>query len=525
MTSPILETTSGPIRGAVSGSVAHFLGIPFAAPPIGALRWRPPHPVVRSTAVRDGTRFGPAAPQLGKGGGLIDLFFSPIRGVSSEDCLYLNVWMPVEAARASGSRGGRPVFVWIHGGGFTVGAGSTFLYDGCRIASSMDSVIVTINYRLGALGFLDLQAADDAALPTANLGLLDQIAAVDWVRSNAQALGVDERRMVVVGESAGAMSLGCLLAAKPELAPRFILQSGAAEHVSDRHRAREVATTFLRATGRSGKDMEGLQSLSIEAVLSAQRTASLQTVTWDGTLPWQPSVDGALLTKRPLERVREGIESRSVGRAPAVVIGTNRHEWRLFAAPGLHLRFQTRAALVRRVCRRLSLDPAAAREVIALYETRPGGRRPSCFDIWTALRTDQFFWAPAIELAEAVEASGRRVYFYRFDVGLSGLGKNLGSCHGAEIPFLFGTHQHRLLRPFYGGNQPDRVGDGLRERWARFGQAGEPASPEDWPQYGAKRRTLVFAESPHVVDDPERERRRWWRSWRRSRSAATTSSS
>src|SRR5438270_5116983 len=200
---PVVETRNGMLEGARDAGVSLFRGIPFAAPPAGEHRFAPPRPASPWRGTRDATRFGPSAPQPMTG-----LAALPGFGVDerSEDCLTLNVWTP------AADSGHRPVLVWIHGGGFVYGAGSQPIYDGATLAQRGDVVVVTVNYRLGAFGFLHLRDLVGGKVEaTGNAGLLDQVAALNWVRDNIDAFGGDPDNVTIFGESAGAMSVASLL--------------------------------------------------------------------------------------------------------------------------------------------------------------------------------------------------------------------------------------------------------------------------------------------------------------------------
>ena len=235
-------TPSGRLSGTRRRGRVVFRGIPYAQPPVGALRFRAPLPVKPWSGEREAVRFGPSAPQVGAENPLVRRFVGSPAG-QSEDCLYLNVWTPALDARR------RPVLVFIHGGAFLMGSGASALYDGSRLAARGDAVVVTLNYRLGALGSLALRdVLPGGELVDSNLGLRDQTAALAWVRESIAAFGGDPENVTVFGESAGVMSIGALLGA-PEarrLFRRAILQSGAAHNVSSHTYARRVAELFLK---------------------------------------------------------------------------------------------------------------------------------------------------------------------------------------------------------------------------------------------------------------------------------------
>ncbi|HET6303159.1 MAG TPA: carboxylesterase family protein, partial [Myxococcota bacterium] len=317
---PVVETSVGRIEGLAEPGVQVFRGIPFAAPPVGALRFRAPQAPEPWTGVREATRFGPPAPQAPSPvmrmlGGHDELRWS-------EECLTLNVWTP------AADRGRRPVLVWIHGGAFTTGSGGFPIYDGSSLARRGDVVVVTINYRLGALGFLALPAFEqEEGNVVGNFGLLDQMRALEWVRENAESFGGDPGNVTVFGESAGAMSLGALLGA-PAACGLFraaILQSGAAHNVSDAEQGERVAHVFAKELGVDPSDLRRLREAPAAAILEAQ-VRSVNAL-WGQVrgLAFQPVLDGRTLPRPPLDVVREG-----GARGVDLLVGTNLEEYKLY---------------------------------------------------------------------------------------------------------------------------------------------------------------------------------------------------
>ena len=251
MPPPVVLTRSGKLEGRRSRAVEIYRGVPYARPPLDDLRFRPPQPLKDWQGVRPAHRYGRSAPQS------MPLPIVALQMVAvgaraqSEDCLSLNVWTPA----ADGGR--RPVLVWIHGGAFVMGSGSTSLYSGARLARRGDVVVVTLNYRLGALGYLNLRALPGGEAAPCNLGLRDQIAALEWVRENIEAFGGDPGNVTVFGESAGAMSVATVLGtpAAQGLFHRAIAQSGAADHVSSAAEAAAIGALFRKHWGhiRAGR--------------------------------------------------------------------------------------------------------------------------------------------------------------------------------------------------------------------------------------------------------------------------------
>src|SRR6516225_9495963 len=266
--SALVTTTYGKLEGLEQDELAVFKGIPFATPPVGSRRWLPPLKPSAWNGIRDARNFGAACPQLSLSP--VVLGGMQIEEPQSEDCLYLNIWTP----KADNKQ--RPVMVWIHGGAFRIGSGAQIIYDGSSLARRGDVVVVTINYRLGPFGFLRLADLTDGKIPsTGNEGLLDQIAALEWVRDNIAQFGGDPANVTIFGESAGGGKV-CTLLAMPAargLFHRAIVQSGAAIRLRERDRAHALTDAVLRVLGVAGDDVRRLQALPMAQLLAAVEPA------------------------------------------------------------------------------------------------------------------------------------------------------------------------------------------------------------------------------------------------------------
>ncbi|MCP4204803.1 MAG: carboxylesterase/lipase family protein [bacterium] len=507
-----VDTPGGRLRGRARASGLYFGGIPFARPPTGELRFAPPLPPEPWTGVRDAVGPGPAAPQLAVTRlGPISQISRLVRGPMSEDSLTLNVSTPaIDADR-------RPVLVWLHGGAFVLGAGSTFLYDAESLTSKGNVVVVSLNYRLGALGFLNLSDLSSRANAPSNLGIRDQIAALEWIRDNIGAFGGDPENVTVFGESAGAMSLGVLVATAPSLFRRAILESGACANVSTRNEAAYIAERFLDTVGLTADDLEGLRSLPVATLLRAQRSALAGDSGKMGRLPWQPAVDGDLLPQHPLTMIGQS------GVVPLeVIIGTNRDEWKLFTSASIALRAMSFDELERRVGRLLERSGRSGKSAAAATEiyreiTRVRGCRRTAYEAWVACRSDEYFRMPAIELAEALTRAGSNCYMYRFDYPIPAFRQALGACHAAEVPLVFGTQRTRWLRPLYlASKKADRLSEVIQEAWLAFASSGVPSDSElsAWSLYEAAGRSTrilgAAGASEPILMDPEADARRFW---------------
>ncbi|MEY2475019.1 MAG: para-nitrobenzyl esterase [Actinomycetota bacterium] len=501
MTSAI-ETSGGRVEGTVKQGVQQFRGIPFAAPPVGDLRFRPPQPAEPWVGVLDATRFGPQGLQAPS---QLETLFGGTPPPSSEDCLTLNVYTPA----ADGGR--RPVMVWIHGGAFLTGAGSTPWYNGTSFAANHDIVVVTVNYRLGAFGFLHLDdIGGDAFGGSGNAGILDQVAALDWVREDIEAFGGDPNNVTVFGESAGAMSVGTLLGlpVAKGLFAKAIPQSGAAHNAKPRDDADAIARDLLAALGLDATPAGAarLRELPAEAVLEAQNAVVAKHLPIFG-LAFTPVVDGIVLPEPPIDAIGAG----SAG-GVRVLIGTNADEMKLFTVLDPASSDLDEARLIKRVIAAVG-DAGKAAELVTAYRShRPG---VSAAELWGDMQGDYIFRIPAIRLAEHQSARDNAVYSYLFDWPSPQFGGALGACHALEIPFAWNTLDTGMSQMFTGAvDQPVRdLAGAMHTAWATFARTGTPAAPglPDWPAYDTERRaTMVFDVPCRVEDDPGAADREAW---------------
>ncbi len=494
-----VTTGLGQVEGELSSGVWAFRGIPYARPPVGPLRWRPPQPARPWRGALEAHRSGPAAPQ---NSGVLTRFIADSGERRSEDCLTLNVWTPApDTAR-------RPVLVWIHGGGFNLGSGAHGVYDGSALARRGDCVVVTLNYRLGALGWLAepaFEAEEGGVL--GNLGLLDQVAALRWVAEQIEAFGGDASRVTLFGGSAGAMSIATLLAtpAARGLFHRAILQSGAARNVHSREDALRIGQLFQRELGLTPGDVDALRATPVEALLAAQQ----RCVERVSGLPFQPCVDGSVLPRLPLEAIRCG----EAAELP-VLLGTNLDEWRLFGLSDPKAASLDGEGLLRRLSRSLGCRERAAHVIQVYTEARRDGVGVAPADLWFAIESDRWFRAPAAELAAAL--NGGRTYAYLFTWPSPALGGSLGACHALEVPFVFGTTRRQPLPMIVGeGLAVEALSLQLQDSWLRFARAGSPAEAAAWPAYDAERRaTRWLGADEGLIEAPfEAERAVWDGLW------------
>ena len=506
----VVEVQGGRLRGVHRHDHWSFSGIPYAAPPAGSARFRPPAPPEPWTGVRAADRFGPVAPQAPS---LIDASLGGRPEEQSEDCLRLNIWTPA----LDGAR--RPVMVWIHGGSFLGGSGSGGLYRGGTLARDGDVVVVTLNYRLGMLGFLahPALAVDGGSwldgeewTGFGNWGLADQVAALRWVRDHIADFGGDPGNVTLFGESAGGMSVSALLAvpAGRGLFHRAIVESGGPYAYSS-DQAASVAEQLAAQLGvpmtREGLEQVPADAL-VEAVVSFDQRGGRRD---DSGLLMMPVVDGGLLSTDPTSAVAAG----SVADVP-LLIGTNRDEMSFFTFGNPALNALDLDGL-RRWMRRLTPDPAARDSVIdAVTEARVARGEPvSPRDLWVAIATEFVFRIPSVRLADAhrsAAAPGVGTYVYLFTWSSPLLDGYLGSCHALEIPFVFGTVQNPAIQGFSGGGpEALALSSSMRQAWTTFARTGSPGTFSAWdPEL---RPTAVLGPWPgrqghqHRVDRPRTE--------------------
>lgn len=501
----IASTTCGKVAGFEKDGVLQFRGIPYAAPPVGPRRFEPPAPAEGWTDVRECRSYGATAPQAAGG---LERMLGAGSIPASENCLFLNVWTPGPDDAA------RPVMVWIHGGGFQSGSGAVPWYSGSRLVAAGDVVIVTINYRLGVLGFLHL--GDDVP-GSGNAGILDQVAALEWVRDNIAAFGGDPAAVTIFGESAGGMSVGTLLGT-PGAAGLFrhaIAQSGAAHNAMPAEPADHVTGVVLDELGLERGAIADLREVPVDRLLEAQQVAGRRLqgsalVPGSGLLPFQPVVDGAALPRPPLDAIRDGSAADV-----ALLTGTTRDEWNLFHVMAAATGEVTEDELVRRCERTFAPvhgDGAGAAAVAAYRAHRPDA---TADEVWVAIQTDRVFRIPAVRMAEAQSQQQPATYTYEFTWASTAFGGALGACHAIEIPFAFDNLHRKGVEVFLGGidDRARALAAATSRAWLAFARTGDPGHDglPAWPRYdGARRATMELGATCAVHDDPGATTRVLW---------------
>jgi para-nitrobenzyl esterase len=486
----IVATRSGKVEGFERNGVHVFRGIPYAAPPVGPRRWRAPVREEAWEGTRDATSFSPQSAQT-------EFSLTKIMGQAqpaySEDSLYLNVWTPgCDDAR-------RPVMVWIHGGAFVWGAGDTPWYDGTKFATHGDVVVVTINYRLNAFGFLHLaDLFGERFAGSGNAGLLDQIAALDWVRECITAFGGDPARVTIFGESAGGASVATLLG-RPAARGLFgaaIPQSGAASWIATRERATTVARKLVENLG-VGSDVDALLAAPTDSILAA-----LPAFREDGAaaLPFEPVVDGTVLPIPPLAAIANGNAD-----GVRVLTGTNADEMTLFTIADPAIGALDDAAVRTRMANAFGAGGATVYEN---YRARRPDATPP--ELWTRLSTDGVFRIPSIRVLEA-QLAHAPVWSYFFTYPSPVFGGLLRSTHALEIPFVFDNLDRGGAEMLTGhGAERQAIADAMHRAWISFAREGDPnhAGLPEWPQYDlARRGTMRFDTVCELLEDPGRDDR------------------
>lgn len=479
----IVSVTGGKVRGNTENAVSTFLGIPYAAAPVGPARFDLPRPVPEWDGVRDALTYGATCVQSQYPAPIHALIGSD--GLPGDEYLNLNVWTP----EVGGS--GLPVMVWIHGGAFTRGSNARTMYDGSTFARD-GVVVVSINYRLGISGF--------AAVPGAplNRGLHDQIFALRWVHDNIAAFGGDPDNVTVFGESAGGMSVVDLLTAAPArgLFRRAIVQSGNGSAVAEAEDAVKVAENLARTLGIE-PTAAAFGELGPDRLRTAQDAVALELITnpdpnrWGrtiidhglGLLSFFPVIDGELIENRPID-----VLERSTAHAVPLLIGWTAEEFRFFTFPTGIAATLTDETLGP-VLSRYGVDPA----VVRVYaEHRP---RATAADLFAAVITDVVFRDDSMRIAAANAAAGAPTHVYEF--GWRSEVPDLGACHVVEIPFVFDKLSE--AHPLTGPNPPQPLADDVHRAWVDFATHGDPG----WAPFGTDRQVRMFDfPSSATVPDP-----------------------
>jgi para-nitrobenzyl esterase len=464
-----VQVTGGAVRGQTEGDLAVFRGIPFAALPT---RFGPPGRVQAWDGVREATRFGPPPPQPG-------VFGMDALGDEGDDWLTVNVWSPDLS-------GGVPVMVWLHGGAYTFGMSGLPEYDGSNLAHD-GVVVVTFNYRVGIEGFGHVEGT------SVNRGLLDQVAALQWVQRNIGAFGGDPGRVTVFGQSAGGGSVAALLA-MPRAAGLFgraIVQSMPGTYFTP-----ELAADITRAcaaelgvdaAGLSGVDPGKLPAAGDAVTAQMERFAGRWGPVAHALVPFAPVVDGDVLPTTPWEGLNGRVE---------LMVGHTRHEQRLLTAL---------TGMLGRVTKEQATESA---QVFGPDPQRYRDGFPEPEELYEVVRSDWLFRMPSLHLAQAQLGAGGSAHLYELTWPAPGMGGVLGACHGLDVPLVFGNLTAGQPAMLIGDDITAAavVSQQMRHAWTAFAEYGDPG----WPSYETGS-TRLFDVEPAVTPYPEQLSREIWR--------------
>ena len=493
----LAKTTNGTVRGSTKNDVHAFKGIPYGGSTAGRNRFKPPTKPQSWTDVRDTLRFGASSPQPAGGmGRLLSIIGEGQPEPESEECLFLNVWTP-----EIGDGRKRPVMFWCHGGGYTMGSGSAAFYNGTNLARRGDVVVVTVNHRLGPLGYLYLGdlAGEEFAL-SGNVGMLDLVAALEWVRDNIEAFGGDPGNVTIFGESGGGSKVSVLMA-MPSAAGLFhkaIVESGPGLRMTPREVGTERAEKLLKALEISPKDIHKLQDIPVEQIFEANAK-----VNRNGLMGWGPVVDGQALPRHPFDP-----DAPAISANVPLIIGTNKDEATLFLLGDTEFEALDDAGLHTRV---KALAGPATDSLIAAYRRVHAQASPA--DLFATISSDRMMRLNSITQAERKYAQGAApVYMYQFTWETPILNGRLKSCHALEIPFVFDTLASAVR---FTGDSPERLA--LAERisgaWLAFAHDNVPIYEglPTWPVYTPQERaTMIFDTECRIENDPGSEERHAW---------------
>ncbi|MDD1449662.1 carboxylesterase/lipase family protein [Sphingomonas sp. H160509] len=487
---PMLKTTYGPVTGSREGDVRVFKGVRYAASTAGR-RFQPALPPTRWTRTIAATEFGDQCPQIA--GGDTHLFDSwKNERPASEDCLLLNFW-----TRGLGDGKKRPIMVWLHGGGYVTGSGASLGYDGVRLANRGDVVVVTINHRLNAFGYLHLAGItnDPRYADSSNVGSLDIVRALQWVHDNAAAIGGDSGNVTIFGESGGAAKVATLMAmpAAKGLFQKAIGQSGSMSLAGfSPEFGTTIASDLIATAGLDPTKIDALAAMPIADLVKVMQKSRSRGANF------RPVPDG-----RSLPRQQFDPDATPVSRGVPLLVGTNRTETTLLIGGSDPSVFTLRwEDLPRRAAPFLAGGDASAiiAKLKATYPTE------SASDLFIRISTQRQYRRTAITQAERkVAGGGAPVWMYRLDWQTPVDGGKWQTPHALEIAFVF---DNVAKSTSISGSGPDqqRLADLMSDAWIAFARTGNPRTEAlpDWPRYDATRRaTMIFDVTPKLIDDPD----------------------
>ena len=510
-----VRTISGVLVGSKvdtdHGPVHRFAGVPFGVAPVGPGRFRRAEPAPPWTAERAASSFGPS-PLQSVGGPYSGLVPGMAVVAVDEDCLTLNLWRPAHSADEP-----LPVMVWMYGGAFVTGGGALATYDGARLCAEQDVIVVTVNYRVGALGFLDLRSLPGGDTTDANCGLRDQLLALAWVQRHISQFGGDPTRVTVFGESAGAGAIMHLLTTDgiESLVRRAIVQSPGIDFTQTAELSATVARAFASRAGVA--TVAELRALSPARVIEVQEAVAAELLFDVGTMVFHPVVDGDVVPATPSVAIARGAAS-----GVDLLMGYTADEMRLFPDPRADdLDEPGLSAWVRSYLTfRMGRDPGAgaAGALVRQYvDTMAGTSRTKGSDHWAAIQTDGIMRQPVLRVADSRGAAP--TFVYQFDWRARRSDRDLGAFHAIELPFVFDAFDVDGWDAFVGVDPGGRnLGRAIRSAWASFAATGDPCGRDPaggdlgrWPAFDVESRsTMVFDDVSRVQQDPLARERGWW---------------
>jgi para-nitrobenzyl esterase len=496
--SAVVRTSFGQIRGITQDKVSAFFGIPYGAPTAGARRFMPPAKPESWKGIRDAVEFGPRSPQ-GPSGLIPEVAAVDRRELASEDCLRLNVWTPAAGA------GRRPVMVWLHGGGYSQGSGSFIIYDGANLACRHDVVVVTVNHRLNVFGYLYLaELGGEKYANSSNVGMLDIVAALEWVRDNIAAFGGDPSNVTIFGQSGGGGKVSTLMAmpSAKGLFHRAVVESASAIRGVPKDEATSSAGTFLAKLGLQSNQVDELQKLPVEQLVTAMGGAG-----GEASLRLAPVVDGTSLPRNPFDP-----DAPEISATVPLLIGSVETEVAFIRGTPLDpLEDDALHTHVKQVLR--AADDGSVDRLIEVYRT--GRPNISNTDLYLILASDATFRAGVLTEAERkADQATAPVYMYYFTWKSPVRDGKLRTFHTLEIPFVFDNVD--LATAMTGsGQERYALEDKISTAWVAFARTGNPNHKglPNWPAFNTKQRaTMMLNNECAVTDDPNGEERQALRS-------------
>lgn len=478
------DTQFGTIIGLEKDGILQFRGIPYAEAPVGDLRWKPPKPRrFIGSDLLDARDFGNICPQPKFE--LIEGAFFEER--QDENCLFLNVYTPSMDDKR------RPVMVFVHGGAFVHGSSSHPLYRRGKLCK-YDVVLVTLNYRLGPFGFLRLLDVSEGTLEaTGNEGILDQLCALKWVKENIGFFGGDPENITLFGESAGAISILCLMGMEEAegLFNKVIIQSGNPEAVFTKEKSNYYAERFLEVLGEEGNGISELKKLTSDELVKAEEVLlkEIEEIT-----PFSPNLDGKIIEIKPSELL-------PTRRKIPLLIGTNSDEWNLFSVLDPKILEMDFDELKSKISR--SFPHVDAQIVVDFYREELERKKKvvAPWRIYSEFMTHTFFLLPSLKFAERWASFGNPVFMYLFTWPSPYRSGMLGACHTLELGFIFGNYDERF---FGSGKKADELSRKMQEAWTSFAKNGDPSCETlgPWQGYAHSKTVMVLGENCYLKDDP-----------------------